>query len=148
MAGYALSWGDGRSYEMFGATFTFKTGSYETGNGLSVIEFVTRHGEEPGPHTHDGEDEMFFVVKGELEFVCGGETFRVGERGFVFLPRNIEHDYRILSDGDVELLIITAPPSWAEDLERDATPVSATAVAERARRTALMATGGAATPRR
>ena len=131
---YALSRDEGRIYEVYGLPFNIKAGSYETHDGLTFIEFVTRKGEEPGRHTHDGEDEIFYVLEGEVEFWCGGETFRVSEGGFVFLPRNIEHGYTILSDGDVRFLIVCTPPRWAESLEVDGEPVSELAMAERARR--------------
>lgn len=132
MEPYALAWGEGRTYEMYGNFFTFKAGSNET--GLAFIEYTTRKGEEPETHTHNGEDEIFFVLDGELEFSCGGKTLRAGPRGFVFLPRDVPHNFRILSEGDVRLLVVTAPPVWAEFLEAEARPTSTLAVTERQRR--------------
>jgi quercetin dioxygenase-like cupin family protein len=98
------------------------------------IEYPTRKGEEPGRHTHDGEDEIFYVLQGEVEFWCGGETFRVGPNGFVFLPRNIEHGYTILNDGEARLLVVVAPPRWGESIEAEGEPLNELARVERARR--------------
>lgn len=74
------------------------------------MEYVTHKGEEPKPHVHATEDEMFFVFGGEVTFRCSDETFDVADGGFVFLPRGIEHAYEVRSDGPDRLVVITAPP--------------------------------------
>jgi len=71
---------------------------------------MTKKGEEPPNHTHPTEDEVFYILKGELTFYCGGESFDVGEGGFVYLPQGIEHGYTIRSDGEVRLFVVTFPP--------------------------------------
>ena len=93
-----------------GIDVTVKAGEYRSGHGAAVIEFTTRKGEEPGDHTHPTEDEMFYVVEGELTFECDGRRFDVETGGFVFLPRGLSHNYTIRTDGAVRLLVITAPP--------------------------------------
>ena len=102
---YALQAGGGWIYHN-GIDFTLKAGESGTTNGAAVIEYTTMKGEEPGDHTHDTEDEMFYVLEGALTFTCGGRN----EGGFVFLPRGIEHGYIIRSEGRVRLLVITVPP--------------------------------------
>jgi quercetin dioxygenase-like cupin family protein len=131
---YALNWGEGRTWEPYGPGFAVKAGSYESEGGLVFIEVATRKGEEPGRHTHDGEDEIFYVLKGEVEFSCADETFRVGEKGFVFLPRNIEHGYTILNEGEARMLVVVAPPRWGESIEAQGVPISELAKVEHARR--------------
>ena len=93
-----------------GIDVTVKAGEYRSGHGAAVIEFTTRKGEEPGDHTHPTEDEMFYVVEGELTFECDGRRFDVEAGGFVFLPQGLKHNYTIRTDGAVRLLVITAPP--------------------------------------
>jgi quercetin dioxygenase-like cupin family protein len=136
MKPYALNWGEGRTYQPYGPAFAVKAGSYESQGGLVFIEYATRKGEEPGRHTHDGEDEIFYVLSGDVEFSCGDETFVVRDSGFVFLPRNIEHGYKILNEGEARLLVVVAPPRWGESVEAEGEPISESAKAERARRTA------------
>jgi len=43
-------------------------------------------------HAHDGEDELFFIVKGTLviEFETGSVTLREGE--FLTVPRGVRHN--------------------------------------------------------
>lgn len=66
-------------------------------------------GEEPPDHTHQTEDEMFYVLDGALTFRCGDQTFALEKGGFIFLPRGIEHGYTLTSAEPVRLLVITAP---------------------------------------
>lgn len=105
---YALRPGEGWTYR-FGIDFVVKAGEVREGNGSAFMEYVTRKGEEPPDHTHDTEDEMFYVLEGAVAFRCGGETFEIEKGGFVFLPRGIEHGYRLRSDGDVRLIVVTSP---------------------------------------
>ena len=105
---YALKAGEGWTYN-YGIDFIVKAGELAGGPRLAFVEFTTRAGEEPPDHTHGTEDEIFYVLNGDLSVRCGAETFEVAEGGFIFLPRGIEHGYRIRSKSDVHLLVITSP---------------------------------------
>ena len=71
---YALKAGEGWIYR-FGIDFTLKAGEVRPGSGAAFLEYVTRKGEEPARHTHETEDEMFYVLEGAITFRCGEETF-------------------------------------------------------------------------
>jgi quercetin dioxygenase-like cupin family protein len=105
---YALKAGEGWTYN-YGIDFTVKSGELGGGPRLAIVEYTSRAGEEPPDHTHATEDEIFYVLEGDLTFRCGADTFEITDGGFVFLPRGIEHGYRIRSKQDVRLLVITAP---------------------------------------
>lgn len=132
MKPYALKAGEGWTYH-FGIDFTVKAGELQPERGAAFVEYTTRKGEEPPDHTHPTEDEVFYVLEGEITFRCGGESFEVGSGGFVYLPKGIQHGYTIQSDGDARLLAVTFPPrqptgeGWGgfiSDMERDAKRVS------------------------
>lgn len=108
MRPYALKAGDGWTYRQ-DIDFTVKAGELRPGRGAAVIEYTTQKGEEPPLHTHDTEDEVFYVLQGDLTFHCGGENFDVGAGGFVYLPMGIEHGYTIRGEGTVRLLVVTFP---------------------------------------
>ncbi|MCI0395871.1 MAG: cupin domain-containing protein [Chloroflexi bacterium] len=107
---YALKSGEGWTYR-YDIDFTVKAGELHPGRGAAFIEYTTQKGEEPPDHTHPTEDEIFYVLKGELTFRCGGESFDVGEGGFIYLPQGIEHGYTIRSEGPVRLIVVTFPAS-------------------------------------
>jgi len=105
---YALKAGAGWTYR-FGIDFTVKASEVQDGSGAAFLEYVTRQGEEPPNHTHQSEDEMFYVLEGALTFRCGDETFDLEKGGFIFLPRGIQHGYTIQSDAPVRLIVVTSP---------------------------------------
>ena len=114
MRPYALKAGDGWKYR-YDIDFTIKAGELKPGRGAAITEFTTKRGEEPPRHTHPTEDEIFYVLEGELTFYCGGETFDVETGGFIYLPQGVEHGYTIRSENAVRLLTITFPTSGASD---------------------------------
>ena len=129
---YALNTGEGRTYR-YGIPFVLKAGELNPGRGAAVVEYTTRKGEEPPDHTHPTEDEIFYVLNGELTFRCGGESFDVNKGGFMFLPCGIKHGYTIRSDGAVQLLVVTFPvrensgEGWGgfiADIERQGEPMN------------------------
>lgn len=132
MQPYALQHGEGWTYR-YDIDFTVKAGEMSPSRGAAFVEFVTRKGEEPPDHTHPTEDEVFYVLEGDLSFHCGDEVFNVGVGGFVYLPKGIQHGYTIRSDGDVRLLAVTFPTEivpekgwngFVADIERDGTLIA------------------------
>lgn len=108
---YALQAGQGWTYRFaeLGIDLVVKVGERRHGRGLGFFELTTRAGEEPPDHTHATEDEFFPVLQGQVAFRCGDDRFDVTDGGCVFLPRGIEHGYRIRNDGDARLLVVTTP---------------------------------------
>ena len=67
------------------------------------IKLARLEGDKVPWHTHDNEDEMFFVVEGVLDIKekDGTVTVRAGE--FYIVPRGKEH--RVVPHGHVKLLL-------------------------------------------
>ena len=105
---YALKAGEGWTYR-FGIDFTLKASEVQEGSGAAFLEYVTKQGEEPEDHTHQSEDELFYVLEGAITFRCGDETFDLEKGGFIFLPRGIQHGYAIRSEAPVRLIVVTSP---------------------------------------
>ncbi len=105
---YALNMGEGWTYR-FGIDFIVKASEVQNNNGAAIMEYVTRKGEEPPSHTHNTEDEMFYVLEGAITFRCGESTFDLEKGGFIFLPSGIEHEYTIRGEDPVRLLVVTSP---------------------------------------
>jgi mannose-6-phosphate isomerase-like protein (cupin superfamily) len=45
-------------------------------------------------HTHHREDEAFYVLEGEVAFVCDGNWLKGGPGTYVFGPREIPHGFK------------------------------------------------------
>ncbi|NJR63723.1 MAG: cupin domain-containing protein [Cyanobacteria bacterium CRU_2_1] len=76
---------------------TFLVTSAETDNRLLLLEVQTVPGAEPPPHLHYDQDEVFYILEGEIEVYCMGQVriARAGET--VFLPRKHAHAFYFLS---------------------------------------------------
>ena len=59
--------------------------------------------------THHLEDEAFYVIHGEMAFVCDGTWTKAGPGTFVFGPRNIPHGFTVLGDEPARMLLLCAP---------------------------------------
>ena len=105
---YALKTGEGWIYR-FGIDFTVKAGEVQNDNGAAFMEYITEKGEEPPPHTHETENEMFYVLEGAISFQCGEATFDLEKGDFIFLPSGIEHGYEIRSESPVRLIVVSSP---------------------------------------
>ena len=75
-----------RSLWVFGELVVCKTKSEQTGGAYSLFEVVTQPGSGPPPHVQHREDEAFYVLEGEYEFLIGKETKREGP-GSLFYVR-------------------------------------------------------------
>jgi mannose-6-phosphate isomerase-like protein (cupin superfamily) len=54
-------------------------------------------------HSHENEDELFFVLKGELRMEFRDRTVIVGEQEFIIVPRGTEH--RPVAEAEVSLML-------------------------------------------
>jgi quercetin dioxygenase-like cupin family protein len=105
---YALKKDEGWKYR-FGIDFTVKSSEVQHGSSAAFLEYETKKGEEPPSHTHETEDEIFYVLEGAITFQCGEDRFDLEEGGFVFLPHGIEHSYIIRSEEAARVIVVTSP---------------------------------------
>lgn len=73
----------------------------------SIIEIVA--GRVLESHVHDGEDDAFYILEGELTFSFGGRDERAGPGAFVLVPPGVEHGFRNDGERSVRMLNIHAP---------------------------------------
>ena len=60
-----------RSLRVMGVLVTCKLPSQMTGGAYALFEETTQPGDGPPPHIHHREDESFYVLEGEYEFLSG-----------------------------------------------------------------------------
>jgi quercetin dioxygenase-like cupin family protein len=105
--GYALPNGSGREILFRGTRMHVKVGHTE-GAAYSLIEMAHPPKVGPALHRHPGGDESFYVLEGEYEIRCGGDSF-VGTAGsFIFVPRGAPHGYTVGPKGGRVLVITPA----------------------------------------
>ncbi len=82
-------------------------GGCDTDGAFEFVESKMKKGTEPPPHIHDREDELFYVLAGELKIFADGKSFTVTAGESAFLPRKMPHAYLIQSDECHVLALIT-----------------------------------------
>ena len=89
--------GQGRALWHFGALMNFKALTEETGGQYWAVEGLADQNMAVPLHSHTREDEVWFVLEGEIVFTLGEETV-IGEPGtFVYIPRNTPHTFQVRS---------------------------------------------------
>jgi mannose-6-phosphate isomerase-like protein (cupin superfamily) len=77
---------------------------------LSIIEIAA--GRELEPHVHEGEDDAFYILEGELIFTVEGRDVAAPPGTFVLVPPGIEHAFRNKGATPVRMLNIHAPAGF------------------------------------
>ena len=106
---YVLQANEGEATWFLTTRMTLKASSDSTGNALTLIEVITVPGGTAPWHVHHREDEMFYVLEGNVLYKCGDEVFQAGPGSFVFLPRDIPHSYKNISETNARWLLLTTP---------------------------------------
>ena len=109
--------GEGRRYAMGKLTATFKADEDETGCRYAVSEWRMEPGfSGVGAHSHDANDELFFVLDGEAELLVGTEWQRARAASFLRIPAGITRDFRNRSRIPATLLNVFLPGGFERDM--------------------------------
>jgi quercetin dioxygenase-like cupin family protein len=111
--------GEGEVIQLFGEPRAFKVTPAE--NGGAYLQFETLHA--PGavvpPHLHQEEDEAFYILAGQFEFVVGETRFTATTGSFAFAPRGTVHAFTNTGREEGRMLITVTPGRQHEALFRE-----------------------------
>ena len=113
---------DGSAVWVAGDLITFKLVGKDTGGQFAVAEDETPPGGGPPPHIHRREDELFYVLEGEYEFLIGDETIRAGAGSVVYGPRNVTHTFRNPGPDPAKMVAFVTPPGLEHFLSEVGAP--------------------------
>ena len=68
--------------------------SEDTTGAVCVLEQISPPGGGVPLHVHEREDEIFYVIEGEAEVVCGQEIIRATPGMVIYLPKKVPHSFR------------------------------------------------------
>lgn len=91
----------------------------KTGGRLTVAMHHARPSSQPPLHEHDAEDEIFFILEGEITYWAQGITATLGAGDFILLPKDVPHSFQVSPDREARWLVILAPSGF-EDFLREA----------------------------
>jgi quercetin dioxygenase-like cupin family protein len=105
------------SYWYIGHLMSILISASDTGGSFSLIHGFEIKGLEPPPHIHTREDESFYILNGEIDYTVDQKVFSARQGDWVFLPRNIQHSFRVKTD-QAEVIIHLSPGGF-EDYFRE-----------------------------
>ena len=94
-----------------GSLMTFLATGEDTHGQFGLIESVGRRGSDAPPHIHHREDEIFYVLEGEVVFSIGDRTIKGTPGTMIFLPRDVRHSFTIESE-QYRMLILVTPAGF------------------------------------
>lgn len=110
MSGYVHGVGAGDAYDWREARVVIKASGQDTMGQLAVMESTYPPGLSVPAHTHSGEDEVFYLLAGELQGFCGEDHWTATPGSFVLVPRDHLHGFVVSSDVPACALVIVGPP--------------------------------------
>src|SRR5947209_4255809 len=89
--------GHGRALWHLGALITFKALSDETAGQYWALEGLADRMMAVPLHVHSREDEIWYVLEGEIAFTIGDRTVIAGPGSFASIPRGVPHTFQVRS---------------------------------------------------
>jgi len=108
----------GHAFWCAGALLTVKAAGAETGGRFWLLEVLAARGQITPLHTHQREDQAWYVLDGELRCRLGERTIRAPRATFVYLPRGVPHS--LVVETPVARLLVLGSPAGAERFFWDA----------------------------
>jgi mannose-6-phosphate isomerase-like protein (cupin superfamily) len=125
--------GEGHSLWVLGELVTCKTTSQQTGGAYSLFEVASRPGTGPAPHVQHREEEIFWVLEGEYEFLIEGLTLMTSVGALIYIPKGTLHTHKNLGEGVSRMLVTQTPgglyEGFVEEAGRPGTDLSSPSLA-------------------
>jgi mannose-6-phosphate isomerase-like protein (cupin superfamily) len=96
------------TFGYMGSLMTFLAKSSETGGRFALMEFYTKPGNEPPPHVHEREHELYFVLEGSMRFYCEDKILDIKAGEVAFLPQGKAHAFNCTSPVVRTLILVQA----------------------------------------
>ena len=105
------------SLNIFGAGVEILLRGSDTDGAAATYRVTADPGVGSPPHVHLRDDETFYVLSGEFEFLCGGQVTTLAPGASIFLPRGIPHAFRNAGTVRAQMLGIGLPAGHEEFFE-------------------------------
>ena len=88
---------------------TFKVTGRTTGGAYALVDSSILPGGGPPPHIHHREDEAWYVLEGEFEFLAGDRWIPASPGSFVHAPKGALHTLKNVGEKPRRLLTLAVP---------------------------------------
>lgn len=79
--GYHLGPGEGEPTWFLDTLMIVKAGTEQTGGAFTLLEWSAPRGFGPPSHVHHREDEVFYILDGSMDVVCGEQRWTAVDSG-------------------------------------------------------------------
>jgi quercetin dioxygenase-like cupin family protein len=111
---YRLPAGAGLSERWWkSGTISVKVGGAETGGALAQVETDDPRGTAPPLHVHHNEEELFYILDGEVSVYVDAGELQLSAGDFAFVPRGVPHAYLVRSER-ARMLVTFSPAGFEE----------------------------------
>lgn len=94
----------------------------QTGGSMGIVEQTMPAGFASPYHVHHREDELWYVLEGEVRFVSGPTSIAVPKGGIAFLPKAIPHGFQVVGARDARMLCVTTPAGFEAFIDENSDP--------------------------
>src|ERR1051325_3231144 len=84
---------EGRLLQLGSIGAHFKVGKADTGGQYSIVEHPLAPGALVPPHCHAREDELMYVIEGEIGARIGDRVLHAAQGSYLFKPRGVPHTF-------------------------------------------------------
>jgi quercetin dioxygenase-like cupin family protein len=122
----AINENQGQTISVVGDNYRIIVSGKQTDNAYAVIDMLVPPGGGPGPHSHAGFQELFYVVDGELEFKTEGGKYTAKKGSLINIPKGGEvHCFKNTGNAIAHLLCTVIPAGLDEFFEEIGKPTQA-----------------------
>lgn len=101
--------GEGKKLWVLDSLIIFRLTGEDTNGETTLIETIAEPETGPPPHVHEREDETFYILEGEFEFLAGEEKVRAPADSVVYAPRSVIHTYKNVGNETGRFLTVITP---------------------------------------
>lgn len=95
----------------------FKADGDETAQRFSVSEWwLEAGGKGPGAHSHEDNDEVFYVLQGTAWFFVGDDWVEAFEGAFLMIPAGTTHDFENRGDRRTGIVNVFIPGGFERNM--------------------------------
>lgn len=106
--------GEGASVWLGGVGVDFKIPAAMTGGAFAIVEHPLDAGRLIPPHIHYREDELSYVLSGQIGVRIGDRDYLAGPGSYVFKPRGIAHTFWNPGPEPAHLLEVICPAGFED----------------------------------
>ncbi|MDQ1585992.1 MAG: hypothetical protein QOJ90_1739 [Actinomycetota bacterium] len=112
-----LASGDGEALWYDSGLMTVKASTEQTAGGFFAFEMLTQKGKMTPLHSHPDEEEIFYILDGEILTHTAGAEETFGAGSFIVTPRGTPHAFAVLTP-TVRFLCMVSPAGKGEQFFR------------------------------